>query len=259
MKGAFSRRWDALWNRRRAGSRARRKYAQQRKAWLRRHRGVWLAAAGVSAAVWLAFWALMSWLPGDHTWATAAFAGALVGVLFALRQSPPVAIATWEAGALGEEQTAKQLRRLEGDGWVVLHDPANGSANFDHVVLGPAGVFCLNSKWSSYRLEESEAGRLVGRHEYDEALTVDVESILKRARGEAAALSRRIQERCGHRIWVTPVVVWWGQVANGGKLVDGVGVVEGKRLVERLRVQRGRPVPDFDAVLHSLRPGRHRR
>ncbi len=186
---------------------------------------MWLAATGVSAAVWLAFWALMSWLPGDHTWATAAFAGALIGVLFALRQSPPVAIATWEAGALGEEQTAKQLRRLEGDGWVVLHDLANGSANFDHVVLGPAGVFCLNSKWSSYRLEESKAGRLVGRHEYDEPLTLDVDAVLKKVRGEAAALSRQIQDRCGHRVWVTPVVVWWGQVFNGGKLVDGVGVV----------------------------------
>ena len=255
----MSRRWDALWNRRRAGSRARRMYAQQRKAWLRRHRGAWLAATGICAAMWLAFWALMSRFPGERTWATAAFAGALTGVLFALRQSPPIAIATWEAGALGEGQTAKQLRRLERDGWVALHDLANGSANFDHVVLGPAGVFCLNSKWSSYRLEESETGRLVGRHEYDEALTVDVESILKKARGEAAALSHQIQERCGQRLWVTPVVVWWGQVANGGKLVDGVGVVEGKRLVERLRTQRERTVPDFDAVVQALRPGRHRR
>lgn len=251
--------WDASWNRRRAGSRARRKYARQRKAWLRRHRVAWLAATAAAAVMWFAFWGLMSWFPGDQSWATAAFAGALIGALFALRQSPPVAIATWEAGALGEEQTAKQLRRLERDGWVVLHDLANGSANFDHVVLGPAGVFCLNSKWSSYRLEESETGRLVGRHEYDEALTLDVDAVLKKARGEAAALSRQIQDRCGQRVWVTPVVVWWGQVFNGGKLVDGVGVVEGKRLVERLRVQRRRPVPDFDAIVQALRPGRHRR
>lgn len=129
---------------------------------------MWRAVYAVAIAVWVVFWALMRLYPGDQDWATAAFAGALVGGLFALRQSPPAAIANWQAGAFGEEETAKQLRALERDGWVVLHDLANGTTNFDHVVLGPAGVFCLNSKWSSYRLEQTDNGRLIGHHEYDE-------------------------------------------------------------------------------------------
>ncbi len=220
---------------------------------------MWLAALGVAAVMWFIFWVLMRWYPGDQSWATWAFAGALVGALFTLRQSPPVAIASWQAGAFGEEETAKQLRALERDGWVVLHDLANGTANFDHVVLGPSGVFCLNSKWSSYRLEETASGRLIGRHEYDEDLTIDVDMTLRRARGEAAALSRQIEKRCGQRVWVKPVVVWWGQVAKGGKYIDGVGVVEGKHLVERLRAQSGSPVRDFERVAQALRPGRHTR
>jgi hypothetical protein len=250
---------DARRNRRRAGARARRKYTDVRRKWLRRHRKLWAFVALVE----IAFWAVFSWLvdlfPGDQTWVSAGFAGALAAIWFALRQSPPVSIASWEEGAYGEEETAKQLRVLEKEGRVVLHDLANGSANFDHVVLGPAGVFCLNSKWSGYRLEQTADGRLVGRHQYDDDLYRDVEATLRRARAEAAALSKQITQRCGQRLWVDPVVVWWGDVANGGQLLDGVGVVQGKNLAERLRAPRGRPVPQFDQVVAVLQPGRHAR
>ncbi|WP_372595200.1 nuclease-related domain-containing protein, partial [Actinotalea sp.] len=203
----------------------------------------------LAVALWLGFWGLMRAYPGDQSWSTAAFAGALGAIVIMLRRTPPLAIASWEEGAYGEEQTAKQLRALEREGWVVLHDLANGSKNFDHVVLGPNGVFCLNSKWSGYRLEEDDRGRLVGRHHYDEDLDRDVSSIIRQAKAEAAALSKQISDRCGRRLWVQPVVVWWGEVANGGKQLDGVGVVQGKHLVDRLRAQSGRRVPDFDHVV----------
>lgn len=244
-------------NRRRAGSRARRKYADLRRAWLRRNRRLWVlaAVAGIVA------WALLTWLvnlaPGDQTWAGPGLAGALFATWVAMRQSPPVSIASWQEGAFGEEETAKQLRILERDGWVVLHDLANGSKNFDHVVLGPTGVYCLNSKWSGYRLESGTDGRLVGRHKYDDDIYLSITSIVKRVRGEAAALSEQIEKRCGQRLWVQPVIVWWGDVANGGQTVDGVGVVQGKALADRLRAQKGRPVPRFDRVVDALRPGRH--
>ena len=250
---------DARRRRRRAGARARRKYADLRRKWLRRNRKLWLAAAAVCVVFWLVFDWLLDTLPGDHTWTSGAFAGALFATLFAFRQSPPVSIASWEEGAFGEEETAKQLRILEKDGWVVLHDLANGSANFDHVVLGPTGVYCLNSKWSGYRLEESDEGRLVGRHRFDDDLYLNIDRNLSAVRGEAAALSKQIERRCGQRIWVQPVIVWWGDVANGGKLVDGVGIVQGKNLAVRLRAQKGRSVPQFDRVVAVLRPGRHAR
>ncbi len=227
-----------------------------RRAWLRRNRKFWVLVAVV---VWLIFWWLMRLFPGDHSWSTAAFAGALTATFFAVRQSPPVGIASWEEGAFGEEETAKQLGHLEREGWVVLHDLANGSANFDHVVIGPNGVFCLNSKWSAYRLEAGPDGRLLARHRYDEDVYQDIHGKVRRAKAEAAALSERIAQRCGTKLWVQPVIVWWGEVENGGRLVDGVGVVQGKRLAERLRAQTGRPVQGFDVVVACLRPGRHSR
>ena len=61
----------------------------------------------------------------------------------------------WERGADGEAATAQVLRTLPA-GWVVLHDlrwPGRRFANIDHVVIGPPGVFVVDSKNWSGRIE----------------------------------------------------------------------------------------------------------
>lgn len=59
--------------------------------------------------------------------------------------------ALWEKGAQGEVAVAHALEALP-EGWVVLHDlawPGRPKANIDHVVIGPGGVFVVDSKnWS---------------------------------------------------------------------------------------------------------------
>jgi hypothetical protein len=56
-----------------------------------------------------------------------------------------------ERGALGERRTAEALEGL-GDAWVQFHDlrwPGRRLANVDHVVVGPGGIFVIDSKnWS---------------------------------------------------------------------------------------------------------------
>jgi len=60
--------------------------------------------------------------------------------------------AAYERGALGEENTARALAALPGLDWRVFHDvhwPGRRYANIDHVVVGPGGVFVIDSKaWS---------------------------------------------------------------------------------------------------------------
>jgi hypothetical protein len=53
----------------------------------------------------------------------------------------------WRTGEKGEELVAKQLDKL-GDNWHVLHSIAVGNkdSDIDHLVMGPAGVFSLNTK-----------------------------------------------------------------------------------------------------------------
>ena len=53
----------------------------------------------------------------------------------------------WRIGADGEEAVAAQLRKL-GERWKVLHAVPVGEngSDIDHVVIGPGGVFTINTK-----------------------------------------------------------------------------------------------------------------
>lgn len=53
----------------------------------------------------------------------------------------------WYVGALGELEVARRLAAL-GPGWYVLHSVpvGTGTSDLDHVVIGPAGVFTINTK-----------------------------------------------------------------------------------------------------------------
>ena len=53
----------------------------------------------------------------------------------------------WYLGALGELEVARRLNEL-GPGWYVLHSVpiGAGASDLDHVVIGPAGVFTINTK-----------------------------------------------------------------------------------------------------------------
>jgi hypothetical protein len=60
----------------------------------------------------------------------------------------------YERGAEGEERTHAVLAELVADGYVLLDDLAipGSKANIDHVLVGPAGVFVIDSKHYSGRL-----------------------------------------------------------------------------------------------------------
>lgn len=53
----------------------------------------------------------------------------------------------WRLGGDGEQAVAAQLQRL-GSGWRVLHSIvlSEKGTDLDHLVIGPAGVFCINTK-----------------------------------------------------------------------------------------------------------------
>lgn len=72
----------------------------------------------------------------------------------------------YERGALGEELTAAALTDLPPE-WTVLHDvrwPGRRFANIDHIVIGPAGIFIVDSKnWSGRVLVADSTLRQNGR------------------------------------------------------------------------------------------------
>ena len=107
----------------------------------------------------------------------------------------------WRIGAKGEEKVAKELGHL-GPQWHVLHavEVGDRGTDIDHVLIGPAGVFTMNTKrrpdgkaWVADRMI------MVNRQKTD---------YLRNARFEGQRASRRLTSACGQAVHVTPVIVF---------------------------------------------------
>jgi hypothetical protein len=64
-----------------------------------------------------------------------------------------------DRGASGEEHVGGLLDELEDSGWEVIHDASLGRGNVDHILIGPAGVFTVETK---SHLGPIRVGRLHG-------------------------------------------------------------------------------------------------
>lgn len=51
-----------------------------------------------------------------------------------------------DRGASGEEQVGALLDGLPQEQWAVIHDASLGHGNVDHILIGPAGVFTVETK-----------------------------------------------------------------------------------------------------------------
>jgi Nuclease-related domain len=142
------------------GASARAEYRRRRAAELTG----WTAGLPWRAAL-VAVAALTGQQLGTHTglldpWLAglAAAAGTTWGLRF--RASQPTR--AWRDGARGERATARRLRRLEHHGYMVLHDlqVPGSQANLDHLAVGPAGVFVIDSKYYRGALQLGVDGML---------------------------------------------------------------------------------------------------
>ncbi|MEU4235541.1 nuclease-related domain-containing protein [Nonomuraea sp. NPDC026600] len=116
------------------------------------------------------------------------------------------AVRTWRRGALGERRTARRLQELELTGYLVLHDRAlpRGRANVDHLAVGPAGVFVIDSKQWRRDKRITRRGRTVRTgHRWTPD---EVRSALYESQSVAQALTALM----GRRVEVTPVIAVHG-------------------------------------------------
>jgi len=145
-----------------------------------------------------------------------------------LRFRPSPDAVAWRRGAAGERRTARLLSHLERHGWAVLHDLAlpRSQANIDHLVIGPGGVFTIDSKQYRGRLQLDPAGRLWhGRYSLAPAL---------RAVSFEADQAAQVLPDPG--VAVVPIVAVHGSQVPWGKVVsDGVPVLAATRLPSLLR------------------------
>jgi len=144
-----------------------------------------------------------------------------------LRFRPSPGAVAWRRGASGERRTARVLAALERHGWAVLHDLAvpRSQANIDHLVIGPGGVFVIDSKQYRGRLQLDPSGRLWhGRYPLAPALR----AVSFEADQAAVVLP-------GPGLAVAPIMaVHDAQVPRGKVVVHGVPVVPARRLPSML-------------------------
>jgi hypothetical protein len=217
-----------------AGRFAEERFHARRRAWRRR---IWWFFPPF-AAVLIAIPVTLGWLLApEHL---GFYWGLGVGVAFAitaaLMDSPPHHIERWRQGADGEKATAKALRPLGRDGWTLLHDLDTGRGNIDHLVIGPPGVFLLDTKNLSGALSV-KAGVLSVRWREDPDDGYENFRLARQMRARASDLEELVRLR-GIEVSVQPVVVLWGHFEQSSLLSKGVAWVQGKELERALR---GRP------------------
>jgi hypothetical protein len=121
-------------------------------------------------------------------------------------------------GERGELKVAEALDQLRAYGYTPIHDVVGKNFNIDHVLVGPAGVFAVETKFRSGR------GQIEFRN--GEGLFVDgraeEKDCLAQATGNAAEVRKLIREHCGINRWVKALVVFVGdwRVKNNWRDTD---------------------------------------
>jgi hypothetical protein len=102
-----------------------------------------MLVAGVAALAGLA----VAWLAlGLGSWALVAVEALLIGGLMVAEHLVGPRFERWLQGARGEERVGAVLEGLAEQGWVAIHDVSLGRGNVDHVLVGPGGIFAIETK-----------------------------------------------------------------------------------------------------------------
>jgi Nuclease-related domain len=246
-----------------AGRGARDKYNKASRRWRKRvFPRLRLVFAGVAVMLVVAARAddfrLSSWLFGLAL-------GALLALYTAVRESPPPYIENWRTGSDGEQRTARALAPLRRDGLVLFHDlpdrrerERSCKGNIDHIVVSPAGVFLLDTKYLGGEVSV-DADVLHVRMLDDDQEFYDSRKLANTMRGRAVRLKEDIEQTgIGN---VQAVVVFWNPFPTGLARGHRVIYVHGPRLAGWLREQRPVMTPHevvkvADAILHARPPER---
>lgn len=225
-----------------AGTSAQAEFDRRRAHTRERIRNSWPLLVGVTLVVMVAaYLGVDGWL-GPSMGAMAAIGVAAVFGLGVL--SLPQTTTAWLKGAEGERRTARHLVGLEEAGFVVLHDrrvPGYGG-NLDHVAIGPSGVWAIETKRLTGKVEIfGDELRIGGRRR---------DRIIDQTYREAIAVQVALRDHLDPLgLTVTPIIClhdgelpWFNKTVRGVRLASGRGLVrqisEGAERLTGEQVQR---------------------
>jgi hypothetical protein len=98
---------------------------------------------------------------------------AAIGGLLAIDRFAMPIIDRWDRGAEGEEHVGKLLDALVDDGWRPLHDVSLGHGNIDHILIGPGGLFAIETKSHRGRINVARIDPAMLKQAYAERKTLE--------------------------------------------------------------------------------------
>lgn len=146
----------------------------------------------------------MPWISGILALAAIAYAA------WQLRRALP-SVRRLRLALDGERSVGQGLEQLRASGYSVYHDILGNDFNVDHVLVGPAGIFAIETKTWSKPLKDRATVLVDG-----ESILVDGRVPLRdpvaQARAQSAWIAEVLKKSTGRDFPVTAVVVfpgWW--------------------------------------------------
>jgi hypothetical protein len=194
--------------------------------WIRR--AVIVLVVGVAIGIWVG-------------WRLGLTAAAVVAILDMIYQSRAMAPIPAEVGASSaQRKTRRQLAKLHRAGFVTLNARAIPGSDqvIDHLVIGPAGIFSVDSEQWDKRLPIRVTGGSAKKSGLLYHGPYSQQDRLAHARWEAAQATRLIGTELGEPVEVKPAMVIYGPDFHLGVVtLRGVEVFSGKKVVNFFRNQ----------------------
>ena len=175
-----------------------------------------------------------------------------------------IAIATWKTkqgfsrmrqlrlGAIGEEAVGQFLEeKMRPMGCQVFHDVLGDSFNVDHIVVGPTGLFAIETKTHSKPMKGACNVKYDGDKITVNGATPDRDPIVQ-AKAEARWVSDLLEQSTGRRFFVQPIVLYPGWYVETTKPNVDVWVLNDQGMPTFIRNARNHQLSPEDISLISF-------
>jgi len=138
-------------------------------------------------------------------------------------------------GLDGELATAEELNQLMHYGYHVFHDFPADHFNIDHVVIGPAGVFAVETKTRSKGVLKGKRGAMVifedSRLKFP---THQEEESIRQTKDQSKWLAHFLSKSVGKPVTVKPILALPGWLVERRERDPGVTVINPKEAVKSI-------------------------
>jgi hypothetical protein len=192
---------------------------------------LWLIMFPVSMALGLFFLHPKDWITPFLFFLFSAGSSVFFGLrLFKLLRTR----ANYRLGYDGERFVGEELSRLIGLGFEIYHDVPFDGFNIDHVLVGPRGVFIVETK--TRRKPVNESGKKEFKVQFDGKNLqwpwgADSHGI-EQAKNNAKTLSGWLSSATGKTVWVTPILTLPGWMIELKTITDDLFVLNPKQIYQ---------------------------